>query len=344
MRSLSVFAFPSCEELQSMQLDHAVACPPEKPARDPADAKLISPREALTRDLKPLAVPARADVLFSPYEREYEDYFARVSVSTFDDLKTLGFVPSGIAEEKVRRAAASDYEETYKLAHTRVANAAGQSHDCDCQTSARNGSGGGLRQQYDGLRKANKAAAAATATTASGDAITAARAATLALADTVAMADTAERSSCARSTSPTEDRPRSTSRPAQAAARVTLDPWGDRARQATTARRREASRRAANARTWVRSGNGDRWASSRIRHRRQRRERGSRHRTIPADSLTDGYRRANSVSSPYLGTVVAPLGGCGGGGRRVYGAEELTVQWRALDQGWLKYRHWRRVS
>jgi hypothetical protein len=160
MRPLSVFAFPSCEEVQSMQLDHAVACPPEKPSRDPADAKMISPRKTLTRDLKPLAVPARADVLFSPDEREYEDYFARVSVSTFDDLKTLGFVPSGIAEEKVRRVAASDDEETYRLAHTRVANAAGQSHDCDCQTSARNGSGGGLRQQYDGLRKANNPALA----------------------------------------------------------------------------------------------------------------------------------------------------------------------------------------
>jgi hypothetical protein len=143
-----------------MQSDHATACLPEAPARDPTAAKVISPREALARELKPLAVAAGADVVFSPYEREYEDYFARVSVSTFDDLKTLGFVPSGIAEEKVRRAIATDDEETYKLAHTRVANAPAQSHECECQTAARNGSGSPLRQQYEGLRKAHNPALA----------------------------------------------------------------------------------------------------------------------------------------------------------------------------------------
>jgi len=57
----------------------------------------MSAKEELRQDLRASEVPAGADVMFSPHEPEFADCFARVKVKNFDDLKTLGCVPRGLA-------------------------------------------------------------------------------------------------------------------------------------------------------------------------------------------------------------------------------------------------------
>lgn len=60
--------------------------------------------------------------MFSPHDREFTDCFARAEVENFDDLKTLGFVSRGPAEEEIRRAIADDDNEAHEVAHTMLVN------------------------------------------------------------------------------------------------------------------------------------------------------------------------------------------------------------------------------
>jgi hypothetical protein len=60
--------------------------------------------------------------MFSPHECEFADCFARAEVENFDDLKTLGFVSRGPAEEEIRRAIADDDNEAHEVAHTMLVN------------------------------------------------------------------------------------------------------------------------------------------------------------------------------------------------------------------------------
>jgi hypothetical protein len=145
------------QEIQ-MQSDKCGRYPPDDDSGDVLDRMVQSPKDALRRELKTLQVAAGADVMFSPHDREFADYFGRVAVKTFDDLKVLGFVPRGLAEDKVRSAIAADEEEAYKVALTRTADAPAPHRDCDCQGSpAANATGGtssSLRQRYVSARKA----------------------------------------------------------------------------------------------------------------------------------------------------------------------------------------------
>jgi len=127
-------------------------CPPEEGSGDTQGIKVLSAKEALRRDLKTLEVPAGADVMFSPYEPEFADYFAQVEVKIFDDLKTLGFVPRGLKEESVRRAIADDDEEAYKIAQTRLYNSP-SGHGCECQPQKSSGPVSKLREQYASARQ-----------------------------------------------------------------------------------------------------------------------------------------------------------------------------------------------
>lgn len=135
-----------------MQSDKTGKCPPEEGSGDVSELKVVSAKEALRRDLKSLQVPASTDVMFSPYDSEFAPYFARVEVKDFDDLKVLGFVPRGLAEEKVRSAIAADENEAYKVAHTMLANS--PAPNCTCQHPQTTVvSGSNLRQHYASARK-----------------------------------------------------------------------------------------------------------------------------------------------------------------------------------------------
>src|SRR6185503_16692718 len=103
-------------------------CPPDEGSDDQPELKVISAKEALRRELKPLEVRAGADVMFSPYEQEFVDYFAQVAIKNFDDLKILGFVPRGLQEDKVRRAIADDDDQAFKIAQSRLANSSTGEH------------------------------------------------------------------------------------------------------------------------------------------------------------------------------------------------------------------------
>ncbi|HEV7376232.1 MAG TPA: hypothetical protein VGN95_16055 [Pyrinomonadaceae bacterium] len=61
-----------------MQSDKTGKCPPGEDSGDSPELKVVSAKEALRQNLRALEVPTGADVLFSPYEREFAGYFARV--------------------------------------------------------------------------------------------------------------------------------------------------------------------------------------------------------------------------------------------------------------------------
>jgi hypothetical protein len=120
---------------------------------DSPEVKVLTAKEALRQDLRDLEVPAGATVMLSPYEREFADYFVRVPVKSFDDLQTIGLVPRGLAEDKVRRAIAADDEEAYKIAQTILANYSARG-GCECgEKTAARAPLNNLRQHYASTRK-----------------------------------------------------------------------------------------------------------------------------------------------------------------------------------------------
>jgi hypothetical protein len=137
-----------------MQSDKTGKCPPGEDSGDSPELKVVSAKEALRQNLRALEVPAGADVLFSPYEREFAGYFARVEVKNFDDLKTLGFVPRGLVEDKVRCVVVVSNRAAYKVAHTMLSNDPVRGHGCDCQQpQTAKAPRSDLRQRYESARK-----------------------------------------------------------------------------------------------------------------------------------------------------------------------------------------------
>ncbi len=115
--------------------------------------ELCSVKEVLTREPRDLEVPENTEMLLSPYEREHSEYFVRVELKSFEDLKTLGFVPRGLSEEKVRHAISMDDEEARNLADKLLDTQARQRCSCENhqpQTSRSYGSD--LRRLYTSTR------------------------------------------------------------------------------------------------------------------------------------------------------------------------------------------------
>ena len=96
------------------------------------ERKLCTVKEVLERTTEDLVVRDGQTVEFTPDKREYEHYFAQVKLTAFEDLQLLGFVPRGLAEEKVRQAIQSDDEQAHRLAITTIA---APTHNCGCKSS-----------------------------------------------------------------------------------------------------------------------------------------------------------------------------------------------------------------
>ena len=88
-----------------------------------------SAKEALQHDLRKLVVPEGKTILVSPKSPEFIDHFVAVSLTSFDDLQTLGFVPRGIAQETLRKAIVEDDNEGYRMAQTMFTQGR---HECVC--------------------------------------------------------------------------------------------------------------------------------------------------------------------------------------------------------------------
>ena len=129
-------------------------CPPDEGPDNPPEIAVVSAAEALRQDLRDVEVPAGQSVMLSPYEREYADCFARVAVRNYDDLQTLGLVPRGLSEDRVRRAIADDDEETYKAAREMLASQPAPHGGCECKPEAAGSANvGTLRQHYSRARR-----------------------------------------------------------------------------------------------------------------------------------------------------------------------------------------------
>jgi hypothetical protein len=114
---------------------------------------LCNVQEALAREPRDLEVPEGTEVLLSPYEREHKEYFVRVELKSFEDLKMFGLVPRGLSEEKVRRAISKDDEEVHKLASKMLDTQARQGCGCeDHQPQSSRSYGSDLRRLYTSTR------------------------------------------------------------------------------------------------------------------------------------------------------------------------------------------------
>lgn len=125
------------------------------------EIRLMTAREALGLEPRPIVVPDDHEIVLSPDDRQFTRSFARVRLSTYEDLQLLGFVPRHLSEEKVRRAISADDAEVYQMAGRMVSAAP----SCDCsghalsaQASARMSP---VRSTYNRLRKHHQPALAA---------------------------------------------------------------------------------------------------------------------------------------------------------------------------------------
>lgn len=124
------------------------------------EVKLLTAKDALKLELRPIEVPENAEILLSPANPEYASGFARVRLKSYEDLKTLGFVPRKLAEEKVRQAMAADDAEVYDLAGKMLRQSSGE---CGCSKGATHSSmlrGSPIRGVYNSIRKRHNPALA----------------------------------------------------------------------------------------------------------------------------------------------------------------------------------------
>jgi hypothetical protein len=126
-----------------------------------ADAPVMSAREVLGLEPRPLVVPDDQEMVLSPDNPQFARSFARVHLKTYADLQLLGLVPRHLSEDKVRKAISADDAEVYQMA-TRALSLA---TPCDCsghaasdQAAARSNP---LRSAYNRLRKHHHPALAA---------------------------------------------------------------------------------------------------------------------------------------------------------------------------------------
>lgn len=121
---------------------------------------LVSPKEAIRREARTIEVEENTEFLLSPENRELASYFSRVEIKSYKDLQILGFVPRGLAEEKVRNAIAADDNEVYKIAISLPYEPA---RNCNCKghsSEATMSWGKNLRATYNSIRKKHNPALA----------------------------------------------------------------------------------------------------------------------------------------------------------------------------------------
>ncbi len=124
------------------------------------EVRLLTAKDALRLELRPIEVPENAEILLSPANPEYASCFARVRLKSYEDLQTLGFVPRRLAEEKVRQAMAADDGEVYDLAGKMLRQSSGE---CGCSKGAAHVTvlrGSPIRSVYNNIRKRHNPALA----------------------------------------------------------------------------------------------------------------------------------------------------------------------------------------
>ena len=124
------------------------------------EVRLLTPKDVLRLEPRPLDVPENAELLLSPTNPEYASCFARVRLKSYEDLQALGFVPRTLAEEKVRQAMAADDDEGYDLAGKMLQQASGE---CACSREATHAAtwrGSPIRGVYNRIRKRHNPALA----------------------------------------------------------------------------------------------------------------------------------------------------------------------------------------
>lgn len=118
-----------------------------------AEVKLYTAKEALSRQTRRIDVPDNTELLLSPTDPEFVDFFSRVQLTSYGDLQLLGFVPRKLPEEKIRHAMTADDGEVYKIASSMPSSF---TRNCDCGgadvAAARSGISG-LRSTYNSIRK-----------------------------------------------------------------------------------------------------------------------------------------------------------------------------------------------
>lgn len=124
------------------------------------DLKLLTAKEALGGEPRPIEVPENAELELSPTNPEYASSFARVRLKSYEDLRTLGLVPRKLHEEKVRQALAADDGEVYDLAGKMLQRSAG---GCGCSKDGSDASrlrGSPIRGVYQSIRSRHNPALA----------------------------------------------------------------------------------------------------------------------------------------------------------------------------------------
>src|SRR5436190_19253865 len=110
----------------------------EANANDPGGTRtelpVYSPKEALKHDLRNIDVPENATVFLSPNTEGLRDCFARVRIRTLEDVQLLGFIPRGLATEKLHSAIQADDEEARKLTYSSYSPSRETCH-CDREQS-----------------------------------------------------------------------------------------------------------------------------------------------------------------------------------------------------------------
>jgi hypothetical protein len=126
-----------------------------------AEPPLMSAREVLSLEPRPLVVPEDQEVVLSPDHSNFARSFARVRLSAYADLQLLGFVPRHLSEDKVRKAISADDAEVYQMASRTLSLAT----PCDCSGHAASDQAAvrasPLRSAYNRLRKRHHPALAA---------------------------------------------------------------------------------------------------------------------------------------------------------------------------------------
>jgi hypothetical protein len=124
------------------------------------NVSVCSAREVVKRHGPNIEVAEGSQLSFSPSNPEFVRAFARVKLTVFADLQTLGFVPRRLSEDKIRHAIDADNDAAYKFATTQLGFATTDG-DCHC--------GGApptfslrLREAYRGVRRDHHPALART--------------------------------------------------------------------------------------------------------------------------------------------------------------------------------------
>lgn len=118
-----------------------------------SEVRIFTAKEAVMRERIDIEVPENSEIVLSPSNPEFKPHFARVVLRTYDDLRILGFIPRGLADDKVRQAIAEDDAEVYDLACKMIRHSP---NTCSCSGEtihAPASHGNPIRGIYNGFRK-----------------------------------------------------------------------------------------------------------------------------------------------------------------------------------------------